>query len=165
MGNACSDYYESLYCPGEKAMCLSHPDAVAYYQRITTFLDCSCLPGGFARARILGLRGEARQFYNIEHTKYLRSPAKSIVEASLRGTQVDVSCRYDPSCFGDYLFRVCEELNYGGWSEEVNDKIKQYGYEVRAEAWNEYVPGLEAGTNVHGLAIFVKKIPIAKQLL
>ena len=165
MGNACCDYYESLYCPGERALCLSHPDAVAYYQRISTFLDCSCLPGGFARARMLGLRGEARSLYNMEHNKYLRSPARGIIEASLRSTQVDSSFRHDPSCFGDYLFRVCDELNNEGWADKVKEKIEQYGYEVHAEAWHEYVPGLEAGTNVHGLAVFVKKIPAATQLL
>jgi hypothetical protein len=160
MGNQCSECYENICIPNRTQAWLSHPQAVAFYEKLAcegcTFLCCCCFPGGFARNDLhpVGLRGEARRKFAREKRKYDRSPARRIVEASLRETHVKC-CRANPTCGGDYLFIMKDELNEN-WVPEVNRHVQQYGYAVHAVAWSEeYRQEGGATTDMRFLGIFV----------
>eukprot|EP00977_Amphora_coffeiformis_P010551 scaffold2482_cov166-Amphora_coffeaeformis.AAC.17 len=163
MGNQCSDCYENTCIPNRTEAWRSHPHAVAFYERLgcdgCRILCCCCFPGGFARndARPVGMRGVARSNFAREKRKYDRSPARRIVEASLRETRVKC-CRGDPTCGGDYLFRMRSDLNEN-WAPELNQNIEPYGYRVRAVAWSEeYRQEGGATTDMRFLGIFVDAI-------
>jgi hypothetical protein len=163
MGNKCSDCYDNTCIPDRTRVWRSHPNAVAFYERVScdglTFC-CGCwFPGGFGRNNPVGLRGEAKLKYAKEKKKYDRSPARRIVEASLNYTHVK-GCRADPTCGGDYLFTMANVLNLGdGWAHEVNREIQQYSYRVRAEAWDElYHTDAGSSKSMRFLGVFVDKV-------
>jgi hypothetical protein len=156
---------EETFIPNRTFIWSLHPDAAAFYERVP--VSCCSSTGGFQRLKAAppGLRGEQKANYMRENRVYLQSPARFLIEESLRETHVE-GCRHDPTCCGNYLIQMEFELNSGGgWATEVNQRIASYGYRVEAQAWPEfiYAPEVEGSRDVLYLGIFVDKISLEEQ--
>jgi hypothetical protein len=161
MGNKCESCMEETFTPRITALWNSHPDAVAFYVSAICHDCCPCsLAFVLYRRKPPGRRGKQWVKYQRENTKYCRSPARKIIEASLESDTAHVSAwRNDTLCCKNYLPRRARELKHGGWEKGLNAKIQPYGYRVLVECWSEFASGDGLmGRDMNYLGVFVDTI-------